>query len=257
MRAVLQLGSSAPLCGTGVWPRVAYPCASKRLGPQSGVLFGHAEPRLRSQCGVQQASLWSPFGPSFYLPPHFSSASPRSLHRLTPPFPPLFPQDDFDLVPDAPGAFPVSALLPLPVPLEHEGVLADDLADEDGDEVDELFAAPRVRIDGGGGGGAETEVEDNVNVGGSGAMRYVVVELFFPIHFRPRYTATYHPFPLLLHTSPLCPLCALSFPHLLGFPTLLFLTVILLPGPATLTPTLFLPPLHPLYLRLTTHQLLT
>ncbi|KAJ7438520.1 hypothetical protein B0H11DRAFT_1884441 [Mycena galericulata] len=78
-------------------------------------------------------------------------------------------EEEDDLAPDAPGTFPPSALVPLPVSLE-EGVLADDLADEDGDEVDELFAAPRIRVDGGG-GGAETEVEDNVNAGGAGATR--------------------------------------------------------------------------------------
>ncbi|KAF7303929.1 RING-type domain-containing protein [Mycena indigotica] len=41
-----------------------------------------------------------------------------------------------------------------------EGVLADDLDAEEGDEVDQLFQPPRSRF-GNGGGGAETEVEDN------------------------------------------------------------------------------------------------
>ncbi|KAJ6478693.1 hypothetical protein DFH09DRAFT_1056231 [Mycena vulgaris] len=73
-----------------------------------------------------------------------------------------------------PGAFPVEALvLPVPGPgAEHEGVLADDLEVEEGDEVDELFAGPRVRLDNHnflGGGGAETEVEDNVG-GGMGMV---------------------------------------------------------------------------------------
>lgn len=56
--------------------------------------------------------------------------------------------------------------------VEGEGVLADDLEAEDGDEVDELFASG-TRFGGGlnaggGGGGAETEVEDNVNPGAGG-----------------------------------------------------------------------------------------
>ncbi|KAJ7620414.1 cytoplasmic protein [Roridomyces roridus] len=55
-----------------------------------------------------------------------------------------------------------------PPPIAHdEGVLADDLADEDGDEVDEMYAAPRIRVDG---GGVETEVEDNAGMSGA-AMR--------------------------------------------------------------------------------------
>ncbi|KAJ6476694.1 hypothetical protein C8R47DRAFT_1178840 [Mycena vitilis] len=58
----------------------------------------------------------------------------------------------------------------------EEGVLADDLEAEDGDEVDELFAGGPGRFaghggGGGGGGGAETEVEDNVGaVHASGEM---------------------------------------------------------------------------------------
>jgi hypothetical protein len=62
--------------------------------------------------------------------------------------------------------------------VEGEGVLADDLEAEDGDEVDELFASG-TRFGGGlnagGGGGAETEVEDNVNPGaGGGHARWVL-----------------------------------------------------------------------------------
>ncbi|KAJ7187727.1 hypothetical protein GGX14DRAFT_610447 [Mycena pura] len=66
---------------------------------------------------------------------------------------------------DNPDAFPVSPVLEVDLPdAMHEGVLADDLEAEEGDEVDQLFArAARAR--GAGVGGAETEVEDNAMLG--------------------------------------------------------------------------------------------
>ncbi|KAJ7688037.1 hypothetical protein B0H17DRAFT_1203230 [Mycena rosella] len=90
---------------------------------------------------------------------------PRILVLFFPPSPIFFRLSSFDDDEfENPAAFPVEALV-LPVPGAEEGVLADDLEAEDGDEVDELFSVGgRARGDAGG-GGAETEVEDN---GGAG-----------------------------------------------------------------------------------------
>ncbi|KAF7329863.1 RING-type domain-containing protein [Mycena kentingensis (nom. inval.)] len=81
-------------------------------------------------------------------------------------------EDDDDEMLDAPDAAAAPAPHPDGPGAHHEeGVLADDLEGEDGDEVDQLFPPPRTRAVAGGGGGAETEVEDNGMPGMIGATR--------------------------------------------------------------------------------------